>query len=94
MSAAAIGDWRELAECASGKYSPELWFPGPGRETSQGEVAKAICLFDCPVRNQCLAEALSHGVDRQHGIWGGTTERQRRKVLHRRARAEAAANAA
>lgn len=88
MSAAAIGDWREHAACASG-YSPELWFPGPGRETTQGEIAKAICLFDCPVRDRCLTEALSRGIDNQHGIWGGTTERQRRRVLARRLSAEA-----
>lgn len=75
-------DWRERAACLD--YYPDDWFPGPGRHTERGLLAIKICKEACPVREECLEEAYSHGVERQHGIWGGTTARQRRKVLRRR----------
>lgn len=81
MSAVEPEIWRDRAACAF--HDPEDWFPGVGRATARGDRALAICRFECPVREECLAEALSHGVARQHGIWGGTTERQRRKTLRR-----------
>ncbi|MET8768248.1 MULTISPECIES: WhiB family transcriptional regulator [unclassified Streptomyces] len=43
--------------------------------------AKAICT-GCPVRIECLAQALDHRID--HGVWGGMTERERRALLRRR----------
>lgn len=43
--------------------------------------AKAIC-FSCPVRTECLADALDHRIE--FGVWGGMTERERRALLRRR----------
>ena len=43
--------------------------------------AKAVCLA-CPVRTECLADALDHRIE--FGVWGGMTERERRALLKRR----------
>lgn len=83
MSAAAIDDWREQAACAQDHY-PDDWFPSRGRSTAPGDAAKAICNDVCPVREQCLADALAQGVDKQFGIWGGMTARERRQILRRK----------
>jgi WhiB family redox-sensing transcriptional regulator len=45
------------------------------------EVAKRICAT-CPVKEPCLEYALEYRID--HGVWGGTTERQRRRILRKR----------
>ena len=75
-------DWRHHAACRD--EDPELFFPlseiGPGAR--QVDRAKAIC-GRCPVRAQCLEYAIDNGLD--HGIFGGTTETERR-TLRRRAR--------
>lgn len=74
-------DWRQRAACRD--VDPELFFPvsdtGPGAR--QADQAKAVCAR-CPVREQCLDYALDTGLD--HGIFGGTTETERREL--RRAR--------
>ncbi len=69
--------WRELAACDGADL--DLFFPvgvaGPARwQISQ---ATAICQ-GCPVREQCLEYALRTGQD--HGIWGGLTPEERRRV--------------
>jgi WhiB family redox-sensing transcriptional regulator len=70
-------DWRQLAACRD--EDPELFFPvsevGPGAR--QAEDAKAVCAA-CPVRARCLDHALDNGLD--HGIFGGTTEAERRTL--------------
>lgn len=43
--------------------------------------AKLICR-GCPVRTECLAEALDERIE--FGVWGGMTERERRALLRRR----------
>ncbi|GAB2693006.1 WhiB family transcriptional regulator [Thalassiella azotivora] len=43
--------------------------------------AKTVCL-GCPVRTECLADALDNRVE--FGVWGGMTERERRALLKRR----------
>lgn len=43
--------------------------------------AKGVCL-GCPVRTECLAEALDNRIS--FGVWGGMTERERRALLRRR----------
>jgi WhiB family redox-sensing transcriptional regulator len=54
---------------------PELFFPESG-QTEQIERAKAVCA-DCPVLTSCLRFALRHPVQ---GVWGGTTEDERRAL--------------
>lgn len=66
--------WTLQAVCAS--VDPELFFPEKGGST---RAATRICQT-CPVINECLQTALDHG-DR-HGIWGGTSEHQRRAIHH------------
>ncbi len=72
------GQWRSAAACRSA--DPDLFFPisdsGPARE--QTAQAKAICAT-CRVRRECLAFALRTG--QIYGIWGGTTEHERARVL-------------
>lgn len=43
--------------------------------------AKSVCR-GCPVRTECLADALDNRVE--FGVWGGLTERERRSLLRRR----------
>ncbi len=66
----------EYAACRN-TDDPELFFR-QGKE----EQAKAIC-HQCPVKRECLAEALSCGT-RLAGVWGETTQRQRFRMLRRR----------
>jgi WhiB family redox-sensing transcriptional regulator len=74
--------WQHRARCRprhpEGSYDPELWFPvgftGPAVE--QAEAARAVCRT-CPVRTECLDEALTHDYS---GVWGGTTEAERRAI--------------
>lgn len=76
-----IPDWYDDAACAG--LWPELFFPdGRGREAGQAiKEAVAICKT-CPVRDACLTYALEAEWITE-GIWGGTTENERRKLLGR-----------
>ncbi len=65
-------DWIEQANCRG--VDPELFFPARGKPTRD---AKALCK-GCVVREECLDYALAHG--ERWGIWGGTTERDRRRL--------------
>lgn len=64
-------DWRAHALC--GNTNSDLFFAVGAMEHKQ---AKRICR-ECPVRGECLAYAMEAPVD--HGIWGGLTERERRR---------------
>ena len=64
-------DWRDDAAC---KDSDLNFFPDRGGNTSD---LKMLC-FACPVRLDCLEYALT--TFQRHGIWGGLSERQRRKI--------------
>ena len=68
-------DWQERALCA--QTDPEAFFPEKGGSTRE---AKRICL-GCEVRSECLEYALQH--DERFGIWGGLSERERRKLKKR-----------
>jgi WhiB family transcriptional regulator, redox-sensing transcriptional regulator len=57
---------------------PATFFPSDGVGV---EVAKRICAT-CPVKEPCLEYALEARID--HGVWGGTSERQRRRLLRKR----------
>jgi WhiB family redox-sensing transcriptional regulator len=67
--------WQERALCA--QTDPEAFFPEKGGSTRE---AKRVCL-SCEVRVQCLDYALAH--DERFGIWGGLSERERRRVKKR-----------
>ena len=67
--------WAALAACAG--RDPDKLF---ARGTEQNR-AKRICA-PCPVRDECLAEALDNRIG--IGVWGGMTERERRALLRRR----------
>jgi WhiB family redox-sensing transcriptional regulator len=69
------GDWRAHGLCA--QTDPEAFYPEKGGSTAD---AKRVCLA-CEVRLECLEYAIEHG---EPGVWGGTSERQRRAI--RRAR--------
>jgi len=58
--------------------APTHFFPSDGVGV---EVAKKTCV-QCPVRLECLEYALQHRID--HGVWGGCSERERRRILRRR----------
>lgn len=68
-------DWQEQALCA--QTDPEAFFPEKGGSTRE---AKRIC-NGCKVRNQCLEYALAN--DERFGIWGGLSERERRRLKRR-----------
>jgi WhiB family transcriptional regulator, redox-sensing transcriptional regulator len=69
------GGWQERGLCA--QTDPEAFFPEKGGSTRE---AKKVCLT-CDVRQQCLEYALAH--DERFGIWGGLSERERRKLKKR-----------
>jgi WhiB family transcriptional regulator, redox-sensing transcriptional regulator len=64
--------WQERALCA--QTDPEAFFPEKGGSTRE---AKRICTT-CEVRSECLGYALEH--DERFGIWGGLSERERRRL--------------
>ena len=67
--------WQEQALCA--QTDPESFFPEKGGSTRE---AKRIC-SGCEVRAECLEYALQN--DERFGIWGGLSERERRKLKRR-----------
>lgn len=71
-------DWRQLAACARPGVDPELFFPGTS-EIGKTRQAKQICA-GCAVKAPCLADALARPANADHGIYGGTTPRQRGQI--------------
>ena len=67
--------WQERALCA--QTDPESFFPEKGGSTRE---AKRVCTT-CDVKSECLEYALAH--DERFGIWGGLSERERRKLKKR-----------
>jgi WhiB family redox-sensing transcriptional regulator len=68
-------DWTTQAACNNADPD-ELFVTGAAQNR-----AKAVCM-GCPVRAECLADALDNRVE--FGVWGGMTERERRALLRRR----------
>jgi WhiB family redox-sensing transcriptional regulator len=64
--------WQDRALCA--QTDPEAFFPEKGGSTRE---AKKVCRA-CEVRTECLEYALEH--DERFGIWGGLSERERRRL--------------
>jgi hypothetical protein len=67
-----VPEWQARALCA--QTDPEAFFPEKGGSTRD---AKRICAR-CEVKENCLQYALEH--DERFGIWGGLSERERRKI--------------
>jgi WhiB family redox-sensing transcriptional regulator len=83
-----LGDrtWQVQANCMG--VDPDLFFPERGASTRE---AKAVCR-GCVVREECLEYALVNG--EKFGIWGGLSERERRRIRRQRALAQRAAASA
>jgi WhiB family redox-sensing transcriptional regulator len=64
--------WQDRALCA--QTDPEAFFPEKGGSTRE---AKKVCRT-CEVQSECLEYALEH--DERFGIWGGLSERERRRL--------------
>ena len=67
-----------MAKGKCAELAPETFFPSGGVGV---QVARAICA-DCAQKSRCLEYALANRID--HGVWGGTSERERRRILKRR----------
>lgn len=68
--------WMSAGNCRN--YPPAVFFPSDGVGVDR---ARKICT-DCPVAAQCLEYALDQRIE--HGVWGGCSERERRRILKRR----------
>lgn len=79
---AAAESWQAFANCLG--VDPDLFFPERGASTKE---AKQVCQ-GCVVREDCLEYALANG--EKFGIWGGLSERERRRIRRQRALARAA----
>lgn len=69
-------EWMAEGKCKD--LAPTIFFPSDGTGV---QAAQRICAT-CPVADQCLEYALAERVD--HGVWGGKSERERRRILRRR----------
>ena len=69
--------WQDEANCLG--VDPDLFFPERGASTRE---AKEVCR-GCSVREECLEFALQNG--EKFGIWGGLSERERRRIRRQRA---------
>lgn len=68
--------WRQHAACRG--VDPDIFYPASEEDA---EAAKAICA-ECPVRQACLEYALANR--ERDGVWGGATERERRRMVRQR----------
>jgi WhiB family transcriptional regulator, redox-sensing transcriptional regulator len=76
-------EWMGRGNCRD--EPPTRFFPSDGVGV---EAARQICAT-CPVKAPCLEYALRNRID--HGVWGGASERERRRILAQRRRDAAAA---
>jgi WhiB family redox-sensing transcriptional regulator len=70
--------WRELGACRG--LEPSIFFPDDDDDALD---AKAVCA-ECHVRVACLEHALT--IREKQGVWGGATERERRRIIRQRRR--------
>lgn len=68
--------WMEFGKCKD--LPPDLFFPSDG---SGVEIARKLC-GDCQVKFRCLDYAIENHID--HGVWGGESERSRRRISRQR----------
>ena len=75
--------WRRNAACRG--LDAEIFYPSHDAEADDAfDDAKAVCTL-CAVRETCLEFALQ--VREKEGVWGGATEKERRRILRQRRRA-------
>ena len=84
MTLQDVAAWQQQAACRG--PNQVIFYPPPRSERRtekrrREERAKQICA-ECAVRNECLDYAMS--IREQHGIWGGSTESERRERLQAR----------
>ncbi|MDA8291236.1 MAG: WhiB family transcriptional regulator [Actinomycetota bacterium] len=79
-------EWQSRANCMG--VDPELFFPERGSSTRE---AKEVCR-GCVVQQDCLEFAIANG--EKFGIWGGMSERERRRVRRSRVLRERGVEAA
>jgi WhiB family redox-sensing transcriptional regulator len=77
--------WQRSANCMG--VDPDLFFPERGGSTRE---AKEVCR-GCVVSEECLEYAITNS--EKFGIWGGLSERERRRIRRRRAAGRAAVEA-
>lgn len=70
--------WRELGACRG--LDPGMFYPD---EEDDSQAAKSVC-DQCDVRVTCLEHALASR--EKQGVWGGATERERRRIIRQRRR--------
>jgi WhiB family redox-sensing transcriptional regulator len=70
--------WRQRAACRG--VEPDIFYPLTDEDAV---AAKSVCA-QCSVRQACLEYALTHR--EKEGVWGGATERERRRILRQRRR--------
>jgi WhiB family redox-sensing transcriptional regulator len=68
--------WMVRGRCRD--LPPEIFFPSDGVGV---EVARRYCA-ECPVKGPCLEYALENHIE--HGVWGGASERERRRIARSR----------
>lgn len=69
-------EWMAEGKCKN--EPPSRFFPSDGVGV---DAARQLCAT-CPVKSPCLEYALRNRID--HGVWGGTSERERRRILRQR----------
>ncbi len=74
MTAVQHEEWTMRAKC---RGMEDALFP----DAADQKRARLLCA-GCPVRFECLAEALDNRIE--WGVWGGMTERERRLLLRQR----------
>src|SRR5438094_7301592 len=69
-------EWMSIGKCRD--VHPAVFFPSDGVGV---EVARKLCA-DCPAKAACLEYAIANRID--HGVWGGASERERRRIMRQR----------
>lgn len=72
-------EWMQSGNCRH--IDPDTFFPSDGQGVIE---AQKVC-EGCPAQAPCLEYALLHRIE--HGVWGGASERQRRRILRERKQA-------
>lgn len=77
-----MGRWQDHAACRG--LDPQIFFPDDDEDETAAASARSICAT-CRVREACLEYAV--GRREPSGVWGGATDRERRRIIRRRRRA-------